>query len=248
MPVWSLGKPESLVARKSLTEANTLNKPISASRTQTAVTHRPGLREAAAVAAPFERRREKVSSVLRLLAFVLPLGLDSFAVAAALGAAGLTGAGERLRVSVIFVAFEAGMPLVGLAAGGGLARVIGNVADYVAAAAVIGLGIFMLAHGDDEAEERTAGRLRATRGLAVIALGVSISLDEFAIGFSLGLVGLPIVPVVIAIAIVALSASQLGLTLGSRISERFRERAEQLAAITLVLLGAYLLAERVIAH
>jgi putative Mn2+ efflux pump MntP len=64
-----------------------------------------------------------------LLAFVLPLGVDSFAVAAALGAAGVTRAAERLRVSVTFVVFGAGMPLIGLAAGGGLARVIGGVAD-----------------------------------------------------------------------------------------------------------------------
>jgi putative Mn2+ efflux pump MntP len=187
---------------------------------------------------------EIVSTMLRLLAFVLPLGVDSFAVAAALGAAGLTSAAQRLRISVIFVAFEAGMPLIGVAAGGGLARVIGSVADYVAAAAVAGLGIFMLIHHDDSAEEQKASRLSSTHGLAIIALGISISLDEFAIGFSLGLVRLPVVPVIIAIAIVALIASQLGLALGSRISERFRERAEQLAGLALILLGAYLLAER----
>lgn len=187
---------------------------------------------------------EIVSTMLRLLAFVLPLGVDSFAVAAALGAAGLTSAAQRLRISVIFVAFEAGMPLIGVAAGGGLARVIGSVADYVAAAAVAGLGIFMLTHHDDSAEGQKASRLSSTHGLAIIALGISISLDEFAIGFSLGLVRLPVVPVIIAIAIVALIASQLGLALGSRISERFRERAEQLAGLALILLGAYLLAER----
>jgi len=186
--------------------------------------------------------------MVRLLAFVLPLGVDSFAVAAALGAAGLTSAAERLRISAIFVAFEAGMPLIGVAAGGGLARVIGSVADYVAAAAVAGLGIFMLIHDEDsaeeQAEEQKASRLSTTHGLAILALGISISLDEFAIGFSLGLVRLPVVPVIIAIAVVALIASQLGLALGSRISERFRERAEKLAAIALILLGAYLLAER----
>ena len=187
---------------------------------------------------------EIVSDMLRLLAFVLPLGLDSFAVATALGAAGLIGAAQRLRISAIFVAFEAGMPLIGLAAGGGLARVIGSVADYVAAAAVAGLGIFMLLHNEGSAEEEKADRLRNTRGLAILALGLSISLDEFAIGFSLGLVRLPVVPVVIAIAIVALVASQLGLALGSRLSERFREGAEKLAAIALILLGMYLLAER----
>jgi manganese efflux pump family protein len=183
--------------------------------------------------------------MLRLLAFVLPLGADSFALAAALGAAGLTSAAERLRISVIFVAFEAGMPLIGLAAGGGLARVVGSVADYVAAAAVIGLGIFMLVHGDDDsAEQQKAGRLGSTHGWAILALGFSISLDELAIGFSLGLVRLPVIPVIIAIAVVALLASQVGLALGSRISERFREQAEKFAAIALILLGAYLVAER----
>ena len=189
---------------------------------------------------------EIVSIVLRLLAFVLPLGVDSFAVAAALGAAGLTSRAERARISAIFVAFEAGMPLIGVAAGGGLARVIGSVADYVAAGAVAGLGIFMLLHDTDSAEEQKGSRLASTHGLAILALGISISLDEFAIGFSLGLVRLPVIPVIIAIAIVALIASQLGLALGSRISERFRERAEKLAAIALILLGAYLLAERVL--
>jgi manganese efflux pump family protein len=182
--------------------------------------------------------------MLRLLAFVLPLGVDSFAVAAALGAAGLTTAAERLRISAIFVAFEAGMPLIGVAAGGGLARLIGSVADYVAAAAVAGLGIFMLLHEAGSAEEQKGTRLTSTHGLAIIALGISISLDEFAIGFSLGLVRLPVVPVIIAIAVVALVASQLGLALGSVISERFRERAEKVAAVALILLGAYLIAER----
>jgi putative Mn2+ efflux pump MntP len=184
--------------------------------------------------------------MLRLLAFVLPLGVDTFAVAAALGAAGLTGARERLRVSLIFVVFEAGMPLVGLAAGAGLARAIGNVADYLAGAAVIALGIYMLAAG--EGEEQKAGRLASTHGVAILALGISISLDELAIGFSLGLVRLPVVPVIIAIAGQALLASQLGLALGHRISERLRERAEQLAAAALILLGGYLIAERLLAQ
>jgi manganese efflux pump family protein len=73
--------------------------------------------------------------VLRLLAFVLPLGLDSFAVAAALGAARPAGLGTRVRVSLMFMAFEGGMPLLGLAAGGGPAEVIGAAADYLAGAA-----------------------------------------------------------------------------------------------------------------
>jgi manganese efflux pump family protein len=183
--------------------------------------------------------------MIRLLAFVLPLGLDSFAVAAALGAARPAGLAARLRISLIFVVFEAGMPLLGIAAGGGLARVIGTTADYLAGAAVIGVGIWMLVGGDDDRD--VAGRMSGTHGLAVIALGVSISMDELAIGFGLGLARLPVVPVLVAIAVQALVASQLGLALGAAVGERFRERAAQLAAVALIVLGAYLIAERALA-
>jgi putative Mn2+ efflux pump MntP len=180
--------------------------------------------------------------MIRLLAFVLPLGVDTFAVAAALGAARPAGIAMRLRVSLLFVIFEAGMPLVGLAAGGGLARVIGATADYLAGAAVIGVGVWMLASGGDDGDR--AGRLSGVRGLAWIALGISISTDELAIGFSLGLVRLPVVPVIVAIAVQTLVASQLGLALGAVVGERFRERAEQVAALALIALGGYLIAER----
>ena len=184
--------------------------------------------------------------MIRLLAFVLPLGLDSFAVAAALGAARPAGLAMRLRISLIFVIFEAGMPLIGIAAGGGLARVIGTTADYLAGAAVIGVGIWMLVSHDGD-DDDMADRVSSSHGLAVLALGISISTDELAIGFSLGLVRLPVVPVIVAIAVQALVASQLGLALGSVIGGRFRERAEQIAAVALMVLGGYLIAERALA-
>lgn len=186
-------------------------------------------------------------NVLRLLAFVLPLGLDSFAVAAALGATGDLTIRDRLRVSALFVVFEGGMPLIGVAAGAPLARTIGPVADYLAVAALIGLGAWMLLAGGD-GEERRAARLRMTHGVAIIALGLSISLDELAIGFSLGLARLPAVAVIITIAVQTLVAVQLGLYLGARIGERIRAGAEWLAGVALIALGGYVLAEHLLAH
>jgi len=182
--------------------------------------------------------------MLKLLAFVLPLGLDSFAVAAAIGAAGLAGWRARLRISVIFVAFEAGMPLIGLAAGGGLARAIGPVADYLAAAAVIAVGVWMLVSRDED-EER-AGRIAGASGPAILALGLSISADELAIGFSLGLSRLPAAPVIIAIGVQTLIVSQLGLAIGSAVSGRFREHAAQVAGVALIALGCYLVIEQAV--
>jgi putative Mn2+ efflux pump MntP len=155
--------------------------------------------------------------MLKLLAFVLPLGLDSFAVAAALGATGTLTVRDRLRISALFMAFEGGMPLIGLALGTAIARSLGAGADYLAATALIGLGAWMLLSGGDTEEDK-ANRLTGARGLALIGLGVSISLDELATGFSLGLARLPAVPVIAAIGVQAFIAAQLGLYLGARVS------------------------------
>jgi putative Mn2+ efflux pump MntP len=183
--------------------------------------------------------------MLKLLAFVLPLGLDSSAVATAIGAMQVTTVWQRLRISLVFVIFEGGMPLVGLGVGMALARGIGQVAGYLAGAAVIAIGAWMLLAVDKD-EEGKARRLTTSRGLALIALGISISLDELAIGFTIGLAHLPVAAVIVAIAFQAFLAAQLGLGLGARIGERWRERAEQVAGIALILLGVYLIAEQLL--
>lgn len=180
--------------------------------------------------------------MLNLLAFVLPLGLDSFAVAAALGTSVPPGR-QRWRISAIFVVFEAGMPLIGMALGAPLARAVGGVADYLAAVALLAVGAWMLM-SDDDNEVGLAQALLSKRGIAVLSLGMAISTDELAIGFSLGLTHLPATSVIIAIAIQALLASQIGLAFGGQIGERWRERAGRLAGAALAVLGIYLILDR----
>jgi hypothetical protein len=49
-------------------------------------------------------------------------------------------------------------------------------------------GAWMLLHGDADDEEEKGARLVSAHGMALMGLGISISLDELAIGFGLGLV------------------------------------------------------------
>ena len=177
------------------------------------------------------------------LALVLPLSLDTFAVSAALGVGGPPPR-RRLRTAALFTAFEAGMPLVGLAVGTPLGRAIGPVADYVSIALLLALGAYSLFV---EREEEGVQRLTGASGLGMLALGLSVSLDELAIGFTLGLLRLPILPVLGLIGAQAFVASQLGLRLGVRLGERVRERAERLAGLALIALGLALVAERAFA-
>jgi putative Mn2+ efflux pump MntP len=182
--------------------------------------------------------------MVRFAALVLPLSLDTFAVAASLGVAGLT-RDERIRLGVLFAAFEGGMPLIGLLAGATLGRLIGGVADYVAIPALLGVGVYML-RSDDEAEERRVALFAHARGTALVVLGLSVSLDELAIGFTIGLLRVPLIPAAAFIAVQAFVVSQLGFALGGRVGERWRESAERVAGVVLIALAALLLASRLV--
>jgi putative Mn2+ efflux pump MntP len=71
-----------------------------------------------------------------------------------------------------------------------------------------------------------------------------VSLDELAIGFTLGLLRAPVLPVLLAIGVQTLVVSQVGFWLDASLSRRFRGMTQRVAGIALMALGAILLAER----
>jgi putative Mn2+ efflux pump MntP len=180
--------------------------------------------------------------VLKLFLFVLPLGLDTFAVAAALGMRGLPRR-ERMRVSLLMSAFEMAMPIIGLLIGNAVGSAVGGAADYVAIVVLAFLGAWMLLQ-DPEDEDEEVGYFASRGGVAILALGISISLDELAIGFTIGLLHLWLWLAVLLIGAQAFLFAQLGLRLGTRMGQTLRERAEQLAGAALMGLAALLVFER----
>ena len=166
---------------------------------------------------------------------ILPLALDTFAVSAALGLQGLERA-DRVRVTALFTAFEGGMPVIGALGGGFAGHAVGGAAHWLAVAVLAVAGLLMLIGRDDD--EARATRLLREGGLSQLALGLSISLDELAIGFTIGLLRLPLWAACLAIAVQAALATQLGLRLGSRLGEELRENAERVAGVALVALAA----------
>jgi putative Mn2+ efflux pump MntP len=179
-------------------------------------------------------------STLKLIAVIVPLGLDTLAVALALGLAGLPPR-RRLRVSALFAAFEAGMPLLGIALGAPVGRAIGDAANYIAAVLVLALGIYLFVSRGEKDEGQRLLSLSRRGLLGAAALGLSVSLDELAIGLSAGLLRIPVVPLVAAVAAQAFVVTQVGIRLGGRLAARWREAAERTAGLALVVLGAVLL-------
>jgi putative Mn2+ efflux pump MntP len=182
----------------------------------------------------------------RIVAFVLPLGLDTLAIAIALGLKGQ----RPLRPALLFVVFETTMPLIGIVIG----RVVGlwfeAPAAYLGGLILLAVGIHTVRearHRESEVQELTLDSLRG-----IILAGLGISMDEIAIGFPLGALRLPIVAVLGAIAIQTFIVTAGGILVGRKINQRLGMRTSRLAGFAagaaFLLLGSYLILERLVSQ
>jgi manganese efflux pump family protein len=81
--------------------------------------------------------------VLALLVLAVAVGLSNFAAAIGIGVSGVSG-GTRLRVAVVFGLFEAGMPVLGLVLGDGVASSLGHAARWLGGGVLIAVGVSSL--------------------------------------------------------------------------------------------------------
>ncbi len=142
----------------------------------------------------------------------------------------------RLRVGMVFGLFEAGMPLLGLLLGHGLAGTLGHAARWIGAALLIGTGLFALIqafrrHGGDttSAEAQGLGQL--------LVSGLALSIDNLAVGFALGTYHVALVTAAVLIGAVSVTMALAGLELGRLLGSKIGERGEALGGIVLVGVG-----------
>jgi manganese efflux pump family protein len=120
--------------------------------------------------------------MLTLLGFTLPLCLDVFAVSfGVLGGMSLTRA-QRIRITVLFMAFEIGMPLVGMAVGTPLTHLTGVTSSYLVDGAPASLSQIHTAnvnHAADVIEQTFFGRYVDPFIVPMVLCGIGIwLLDE----------------------------------------------------------------------
>jgi len=173
----------------------------------------------------------------------LSLGLDTLAIAIGLGLSGLPRAQWR-RVGLTFAFFEGAMPIVGVVVGSRLSHAAGQWAGYGAAVLLILIGAReireSLSDSDDDDDKPPS-----VEGGTLLLTGLSVSLDELAVGFSLGVLRVPVGPALGFIALQAFALTFIGLSWGTRIGKRLGEKAELLGGIVLALLGLALLINQI---
>lgn len=173
--------------------------------------------------------------LLKVFVVAISLGLDVFAVGIGVGVRG-TSIPAKIRIGIAFASAEVIMNLVGVALGAAAGSFLGDAAGYIGFAALLGVGIYMVAEALKESAEE--GALDMSAGWGLFLASMAISVDSLGIGFSILYIGVPLVLALGIIFAVSICSTALGLTLGRMLGRRVGENAEIWAGVILGLTGA----------
>jgi putative Mn2+ efflux pump MntP len=175
--------------------------------------------------------------VIALLLAALALGLSNFAAAIGIGISGVD-TRTRWRVGIVFGLFETGMPILGLAIGRGLASILGGAAHWIGGAFLVATGVYSLLQAlhDDGGEEQAADAAGLPLSRLLVT-GLALSIDNLAVGFSLGTYHVDLAVAALVIGTVSVALSLIGLELGTRIGAAVGHRGELLGAVILIAVG-----------
>lgn len=177
------------------------------------------------------------SSVAASVLLATPLGTDSAALCAGIGARERLPLRRRMAIAGTLTAFEAGMPGVGVLLADVVGDAFGDAARVVGGILLACFGVYLLrSAGEDDDDHVTPVGV----GPLLLA-GFAVSIDEVAVGVSLGLSGIDLPVLVGTIAVIVFSATMLGLALGGLLS-RHAGTAVRAAGWLLVLLGLMIVA------
>jgi manganese efflux pump family protein len=184
--------------------------------------------------------------VIALLLAAAAVGLSNLAASVGIGVTGVN-ARVRLRVGVVFGVFEAGMPVVGLLIGQGLATEVGRVVRWPGAILLMLIGVLGVfrslkaRHASPPPAEAptTAPTLVPRRGtVRLLASGLVLSMDNLVVGFALGTYGVGILAGAVVIGAVSVVMSLAGLELGGLLGRWAGRRGDQMSGMVLILVGA----------
>jgi manganese efflux pump family protein len=176
-----------------------------------------------------------------MIVLILSLGIDTLMISITIGFVQTKG---KVKIALTFACAEALMPLIGLFIGKGAGHLIGNWASAIGGILLLAVAVWLIFFEDEDQEEEKLERTLI--GWTLILTALSISLDELAVGFSIGLFDVPIALTITLIALQAFIFTFLGLAFGSKLKPYLGEWAEKLAGIVLGLLGLWILIDAII--
>ena len=175
--------------------------------------------------------------------FILAVGLsmDAFAVAVCKGLAMPKCTFKKAAiVGLWFGGFQALMPAIGYVLGAQFQEAIASIDHWIAFVLLALIGGNMIHEALDNDEEEADASLDVK---TMFLLAVATSIDALAIGITFAFLKVNIIPAVCFIGIVTFIISFAGVKIGNVFGARYKNKAEIVGGIILILLGLKILLE-----
>lgn len=176
----------------------------------------------------------QINEDVTLVIMALALSMDAFSVCLAMGMA-KPKLRQIAKISMVIGLFHAIMPLIGIFIGEMLSEHFKTIANIVGGMLLVVLGGQMIIECLQKKNKRII--LVQPKGIGLIIFALSLSLDSFSVGLSLGVYGGKMLITILIFGLVNLFLSWAGLLIGRKTHKYFGLYGEALGGIILLALG-----------
>ena len=174
----------------------------------------------------------------------LGLALDAFAVAVSSGiVAPRVRCRHALKVGMFFGGFQAGMPVIGWAAGSLFKNAISGIDHWISFVLLCIIGLHMVYESLHTDPQRSGVNPLDTHVLVLLSIATSV--DALAAGVSFAFLSVAIVRTALIIGTITFLLSFVGYYVGDRLGAFFKKRIRIIGGIILVLIGVKILFEHI---
>ena len=179
--------------------------------------------------------------LIELFLIAVGLSMDAFAVSVCKGLAMPKCTFKKAAiVGLWFGGFQALMPAIGYVLGAQFQETIASIDHWIAFVLLALIGGNMIHEALDNDEEEADASLDVK---TMFLLAVATSIDALAIGITIAFLKVNIIPAVCFIGIVTFIISFAGVKIGNVFGVRYKNKAEIVGGVILILLGLKILLE-----
>ncbi len=170
---------------------------------------------------------------MTILLMAVALGMDAFSLGVGIGMKGVRRI-DAVRIGSTVALFHVLMPLIGIFAGQYVGVLLGNLARYASGGLLLLLGAHMIfssvkGSGFQSINHRTLW--------GVLLFSLSVSIDSFSVGVSLGMFHSDLLMTVLAFGFFGGLMSMMGLALGRSVGRNLGEYGEAAGGAILLAFG-----------
>jgi len=179
--------------------------------------------------------------MLTVLILAVGLAMDSFSASLSGGlACERLSVNEALRIAFFFGVFQAVMPLIGWLAGRGVHPLISEIDHWVAFGLLTFIGLKMIYQSASEDDNNV---INLQQLHVLLALSVATSIDAFAVGIGLSILGFSIAVPSVVFGTVTFLLSLLGVFISRKLRRVPSRKVESLGGVILIAIGLKILSE-----